>query len=53
LAKSQENTNIIMSFFSTDLLLNIVFACLVIVGTLILAKFATARMTTYLENSYA
>ncbi len=53
LAKSQENTNIIMSFFSTDLLLNIVFAWFAMVWTLVLAKFATARMTSYLENSYA
>lgn len=53
LEQSQQNTNIILSFFSTELLLNIVFAWFAVVWTLVLAKFATARMTTYLENSYA
>lgn len=53
LEKSQQNTNIILSFFSTDLLLNIVFAWIAAIWTLALAKFATAKMTNYLENSYA
>jgi len=52
LAKSHENTNIIISFFSTELLLNIVFAWLAMLWTVFLAKFATARITNYLENSY-
>lgn len=51
--KAQQNTSIIFSFFSTDLLLNIVFACVAIIWTLALAKFATARMTNYLEWTYA
>ena len=53
LQQSQQNTNIIVWFFSTELLLNIVFAWFAVVWTLALAKFATARMTKYLENSYA
>lgn len=51
--QSQQNTSIMLSFFSTELLLNIVFAWLAMVWTLGLAKFATARTTKYLENSYA
>ena len=53
LKQSKENTNIILSFFSTDLLLNIVFALLAVVWTLLISKFSTARMTSYLENSYS
>ncbi len=52
LAQSQQNTNIMMSFFSTELLLNIVFACITMVWTVLMSKFATARITTHLENSY-
>jgi small conductance mechanosensitive channel len=53
LDKTQENTNIILSFFSTDLLLNVIFAWVTIVWTLALAKIATAKLTSYLEWTYA
>lgn len=53
LEKSQQNTSIILSFFSTDLLLNIIFAWFTIIWTLVIAKVATAKMTSYLENSFS
>lgn len=52
LAKSKENTSIIMSFFSTDLLLNIVFAFISMIWTIVLAKIASARVWSYIENSW-
>lgn len=51
--KSQENANIILSFLSTDLLLNIIFAMITIVLTFFLAKIITSRLTKYLEWNYA
>ncbi|MBT3729430.1 hypothetical protein HOF65_00725 [bacterium] len=51
--QSQANANIILSFFSTELLLNIIFACVTIVLTFLLSKIVTSRLTSYLEKSYA
>lgn len=51
--KTQENTNIIFSFFSTGLLLNIIFAWFTIIWTLIFAKFVSARLSSYLESTYS
>ncbi len=53
LEQSKQNTNLIMSFFSTELLLNIVFAVFAAIWTLAIAKIATAKMTSYLEWTYA
>jgi small conductance mechanosensitive channel len=53
LEQSQANANIILSFFSTELLLNIIFACVTIVLTFLLSKIVTSRLTSYLEKSYA
>lgn len=52
LAQSKENTNVIMSFFSTWLLLNILFATLVIILTVILARVASSRIWSYIENGW-
>ena len=53
LEQSQANANIILSFFSTKLLLNIIIACVTIVLTFLLSKIVTSRLTSYLEKSYA
>lgn len=53
LGKAQTNTNLLLSIFSTDLLINIVFALITIILTFIWSKFATSRLSGYLENSYA
>jgi len=50
LEQSKQNTNLIMSFFSTELLLNIVFAWMAVVWTLTLAKFASSKIASHLEN---
>jgi len=51
--KSKDNSNILFSFLSTDLLLNVLFAIFTIICTFTLAKFSSSRMSTYMENSYA
>ena len=53
LEKTQQNTNIILSFFSTQMLLNITFASITIIWTFILSKFVTNKLSHYLENNYA
>ena len=45
------NTNLILSFFSTELLLNLIFASVVIVLTFFVSKVVSAKLTSYLENS--
>lgn len=51
LEKSQANTNILLSFFSTDLLLNLIFALFTIVITFAISKMATAKIANYFESS--
>lgn len=51
--QSRENSSTILSFVTTELLLNIIFAIIAVVITLALAKLSTARMTKYLESTYA
>lgn len=51
LAKSQENLNIITKFFTTDLLLNLVFALIVIIATFILSKIVSTKVWYYMENT--
>lgn len=48
---SNENVWIILSFFSKDLLINIIFAVIVIIFTHLLAKILTSKLTKYLEKS--
>lgn len=48
---SNENVWIILSFFSKDLLINIVFAVIVIFWTFLLSKILTSKLTNYLEKS--
>jgi len=50
LERSQQNVSIITSFFSTDLLLNIIFATIVVVLTFFISKIASSKLTSYLEN---
>ncbi len=48
---SQENISIITNFFSKDLLINVVFAIVVIICTFLLAKFLTSKFTHYIERT--
>lgn len=50
LEKSQENVSIITSFFTTELLLNIVFAAITIIATFILSKIVSAKLSNYIES---
>lgn len=43
---------LLKSIFTIELFLNIIFAILVILGTLILSKIVTAKASHYLEKSY-
>jgi len=45
------NTNLILSFFSTELLLNLIFAAVVIILTFFISKVVSAKLTSYLESS--
>ena len=49
----KENTNIILAFFTTDVLINVLFALLTVVLTIILSKVITSKLSKFLENSYA
>jgi len=49
--KSNENVSIITSFFSKDLLINLVFAVIVIFWTFLLSKILTSKLTSYLEKT--
>ncbi len=51
LETSNENVWIILSFFSKDLFINIVFAIVVIILTFLIAKILTSKLTNYLEKS--
>ena len=53
LEQSSQNISIITSFFSTELLLNIIFATISIILTIILSKLITAKLVSYLESSYS
>lgn len=48
---SKENISIITNFFTKDLLINIVFAIIVIISTFLLSKFLTSKFTHYIEKS--
>gem|GEM_PF-1171410 len=48
---SQENISIITNFFTKDLLINIVFAIIIIIFTFLLSKFLTSKFTHYIERS--
>jgi len=50
LDKSKENVSIISSFFSTEVLLNFIFALIVIVATFFLSKIISWKLAWYIEN---
>lgn len=50
---AQNNANTIIWFVTTDLLINIFFATIVIIATFFLAKVVTHKLTKHLEESYA
>ncbi len=50
--KTKENVSFISSFFSTELLLNIVFATIVIIATFALAKWMSFRIANYIEKTW-
>lgn len=52
LEKSQNNTSIILAFFSTDMLLNVIFAWFTVILTIILSKIAASKISSYVESSY-
>lgn len=52
LERSQQNVGIITSFFSTDLLLNVIFATIVIVLTFFISKIVSAKLSSYLETHW-
>ncbi len=51
LGKAQENVNIITSFFTTELLLNFIFALITIVATFFLSKIVSVKISSYMENT--
>lgn len=53
LEQSSQNISIITSFFSTELLLNIIFATISLIWTIILSKIVTAKVVSYLESIYS
>lgn len=52
LDKSKENVSLITDFFSTGLLLNIIFAVITIITTFFLSKIITSKLVSYLEKSW-
>ncbi len=48
---SKENTSIILNFFSTELLINFIFAIFAIIITILVSKVVRDRMWGYLENT--
>jgi hypothetical protein len=48
---SKENTSFILHFFSTELLINFVFAVIAVVLTVIISKIVRDRMGGYLEST--
>ena len=52
LQQSREKTSIILSVFSTELLLNFVFALITIVLTLVISKVVKERITGVLEKQF-
>ena len=48
--KTKENSNIILSIFTVDTLLNIVFAIIAIIITLIISKLITWRVSSFIEK---
>lgn len=49
--KSKEHVNFISNFLSTELLLNIIFATLIIIITFLLAKAVSMRIETYITKT--
>ena len=49
--KTQENTSFIIGFFSTDLLINFIFAVVSVVLTIVIAKVVRNKIGGYLENT--
>ena len=52
LDKSKENVSIIASFFTTDMLLNIFFAIIVVFLTFVSSKVLSSKLARYLEDSW-
>jgi len=50
--KTKENVSFISSFFSTELLLNIIFATVVIIVTIALAKWVSLKIANYIERTW-
>jgi len=46
------NIGIIIDFFTTDLLINIFFAIIIIIITIVSAKIISSRMLSYIEHSW-
>ena len=51
LDKVDENTNILLSLFSTDFLLNIVFVIFIFILTIFISKIITTKLSNYLERT--
>ena len=51
-SKAQENTNFILSFFSTEVLLDWVFIILISILTIVLLKFINVKISYYIEKSW-
>lgn len=50
--KAKENTSFILSFFTTEMLLNFIFAVVVIILTIFISKIVTSRIESYMLKSW-